>query len=524
MLPTFQGRPGAPASAARSVGPLDILLITLLFALFLFASWFRSRNRIFWSDEIMGWFVLRQDTWPHLLQLWRAGIDSSGIFYYVFARQWLALFGPSELTLHLFSAFGIALSATITWFAARRFFPIQVVAAVVPLMFFLNRTALWQLANGRTYGLLMTAIALAAYALIRTGPETADANRPWPLLLTFLALLLLVGSHILGTLFWGAFFAGFLTRDLWFRIFRPRLYSAALAALIVVPFSWRNIQATAALGKPTFWTLKPPPLDLFRGLGDYSRFTEGILAAAFLALLVTILIARSKGTRPPVFNPAYPSFYFALAVFPFLLLVMFAVSHVSTSIFVDRYLLPMLVGDALFVCALLGRCFEIMPPGPAPRALFSIAALLVFGVVYQKNLRFESVYPQRDYTPALLAALPEGEPIVMTSVGSFAEMVFYHNRDGIFLTPVDWSIQLDPDNGPGGVSGLHEMENWKAMGLYSKQIQPTPEILRGKPHFAVVSDDQHTLWFRRYIAANPLYRSTEGKPFGTLHIWQVDRR
>ena len=508
-----------------SLGLGDAVVLTLMVGLYLFASWFRSKGNIFWSDEIMGWLVLRQDTWSNLIHTWWAGIDSSGIFFYLFGRPWLALFGASELSIRLFSGFGMAIAFVLTWLTARRYIRVEIVAAVLPIVFFLNRTALWQLANGRTYGVMMTAIALNSYAMIRTSPEDPASGGGWTLALTSLASVLLVGSHILGILYWGVFLAGFLVRDLWFRVFRPRLYLTQLSGLAILLLSWRNIASTAALGKPTFWTPRPTIRDLQLAVGDYSLKTLDLLLVALLAFAVTILVVRWRGRRESVLLRSRASFYCLLGVFPALILVMFVVSRVTTSIFFDRYLLPILIGDALLICEFASRV-AIMARlrRPAVVALACLAGLAFVGI-YRDDLRFAAHYPQTDYTPSLLAKLPPGEPIVLTDDGAFVEMVFYHNKDRQFLNPIDWAIQLDPDFGPGGASGLHEMENWKATGLYADHIQPTQQILQGNRRFLVVSDPDHTLWFRRYIAMNAKYREVELPPSpGGLRIWQVEVR
>jgi hypothetical protein len=511
----------------RRIGLADVVLLAFMVALFLFASWYRSRGRMFWGDEIMGWIVIRQDTWPHLMKMWGDGIDSSGFFFYVFGRPWLGLFGANELSLRMFSAFGMALCFVLTWLSARRTNRIEVVAAVLPIVFFLNRTALWQLANGRIYGVLMASVGLTVYALLRTSPEEPDANAWWPTTLTFVAFLLLTGSHTLGMLYWGVFFAGLLARDLCFRVFRPKLYLAALAGLIVVPVSWHNIVSTAALGKPTYWTLRPTARDLLVGIGDYSRKTELFLLGA-ATLCVVAFLMRSKESPITLVPRSKISLYIVLGSFLLMLLGMFAVSRLGTSIFVDRYLLPMAVADVLLICELFSRAAEMLHTSERTQRVAAGVAALVFAGIYVADLRFQAPLPVHDYAPALLAAIPPGEPIVVTSVGYFVEMTFYHNQDRELLTPIDWPVQLDPGFGPGGASGLHEMDNWKTDGFYAAQIQPTEQILSGNRRFVVVSDNLHTLWFRRRIAENPAYKTTELPSYpttdGSLRIWQVETR
>lgn len=507
----------------------DALLLVAAVACVLFMSWFRSRNRIFWSDEIMGWLVLRQDTWAHLLRVWWGGIDSSGIFFYLLGRPWLSIFGATEVSLRMFSAFGIAISLVLTWIAARRYFSWRTVAVCVPFIFLVNRPLLWQLANGRTYGVLMTGIALLAYAFLRTDPGEPDSDGVWPTLLVFLGFMLVMGGHILGVIYCTAFFAGFAARDYFFRVFRPRIYLAGLLAGAILFLSWRNLLATAALGKPSFWTVVPSPVNLYYSLFACSFPGEKALLVVGGAFLASLYSRTKQQGRPPLFLRSRASLYFLLSTFLLLTLIMFAVSRVTTSIFVDRYLLPMVVGDAFLLCELASRLWQSLH---LPR-LFRIAvigcAFLILPALYRRDLRAHDPFPMRDYTAALLKEIPGTDPVVITDPGVFAETVHYRNKERKMLTPIDGSIVLDPEFGPGGASGLHEMENWKTYGFYSNQILPTDQILATHRSFVVVSDPGHTLWMRRYILSNPKYSITAIPSFRLfsdmdLQIWQVEER
>ena len=514
-----------------SLTPLDGIGIAIAATLFLLMSFVRSSNTIFWSDEIMGWLVLRERSFPALLHSWWAGADSSGIFFYVFGRPWLALFGASERSLRLFTSAGVATACGLLWACARRFYSLGVVAALLPLTLFFHRTLLWQLSNGRTYGIFLAGIALVAYAFVATDPARPLTGHL--LALTFAAHLLLVGSHILGPLYSGIFLAGLLLRDLLLHTVRPRLYLAAAAGWIALLLSIRNLVATAALGKPAFWTVRPHFHEFFLGFTAGNRRLRQAIAVLLLLAILTYLRDRFRprvltasslqSLSQPVTRLTLIASFFACVP------VLFLLSRVTTSIFVDRYLLPVVLGDALLLCELVSRILNGWPIRlTVHRGLFAIMLLLLARTLKRDLPLQPGEYPQRDYTPGLLQLIPPGVPAVITNPGIFAEMVFYQNRNATFLTPVDWQVTLDPASNPGYVSGTHEMENWKKLGYFASQIQSTGTILADNPRFLVIAEDGQAVWFERRIASSAQFTTQDlgrhleaGNP---LHLWMVKRR
>ena len=492
--------------------------------LMLLLSFLRSRHTIFWSDEVMGWLVLRERTFTQLLYSWWTGADSSGIFFYVLARPWLAIFGASELSLRLFSAAGVAAAAILLWVCARRFYSFGVVASLLPVTLLLHRTLLWQLANSRTYGLFLAAIALVALNFALTDPDRPLSRKL--LLLAFAAHLLLVGSHILGPLYSGVFLGGLIARDLWFHVFRPQLYLAAAAGWLALLVSYRNLVATAALGKPSFWTLRPNNHDLWLGLtaGD-ERLHKACLLLLIIAATAFLTRRRIAGTTAIVARRSITPVTL-IGTFFAAVLVLFAVSRVTTSVFVDRYLLPVLLGDALLLCELATRILADMEISGRVRQLLFFVLLLTLAQTVRHDLPLlPTEYPPLDYTGSLVKLIPPGVPAVITDPGIFAEMVFYHNRARTFITPLDWEIATSPENGLGAVSGEHEMQNWKQLGYYSNQIEPTEAILHNNPAFVVIADAASPLWFKWRVVQSGRYAITDlglvPKGEAKLHLWLV---
>ena len=501
--------------APHRASALDMGGITGLVAVLLLTAYFRSSQTMFWSDEIMGWFVVHAPNWHVLLQRWNAGIDSSGIWFYVLGRPWLAVFGATERSLRMFSAAGIAASAAIIWLTARRFYDLIPVASAVTFVYAVLQPLRWQLANGRTYGVFMLACAVVVYLILRG--EERDADRPKPIFLvaTFAAYCFLTGSHILGSMYAFLFLAVQIAMDVKSKRIRPLLYLAAAGSFAVYFFSRFNIAATTALGKPSFWTVKPALRQL---LTMSILFGHRIAIGIAILFLVGLLHIRLREERLSV--------YALLLGFAVMDLFVFTFSRFgSTSIYVDRYLLPISFGAIL----LLGELFTQLRDADARWPIFRSALPFVFllaGLVVFFVHRFQpDIYPQPNYTNRLLASLPPGVPIVNTDVGSFVETEFYHHGDGSqrMLFPVDWEVALDRGSF-GGVSGFHEMDNFKMQGLYADDILPTPDILHAYAKFVVLTDPIANLWLRRRILSDSSFRASRlpNVPHG-LEAWLVER-
>ncbi len=501
----------------------DAAGVFVVVAFFLVLSYFRSRNHMFWGDEIMGRLVLTQPNLSSLLHTWRAGLDSSGICFYLLSRPWMDVFGAGEVSLRMFSAAGMCAAVGVFWVTARRFYPVLPVAASV-LFFFSAVPALrWQLANGRTYGVFMLACSVVLFLFVR-GLDQREVRPSWFLVLaTFAAYALLTGSHILGMLYSGAFLCIQIALDVRQRRVRPALYlSAALAIMLVVLFSLPNLKATTALGKPHFWTVRPPLHDLFTGAVLFDRNVHIVLGAVFL---VSVAFLRIRRQRMPV--------YIVLLGFVALDVVFFAISRVSTSIYVDRYMLPFVFGGMLLLCEMLTQLGEASAPLPKLRAAFPLLLFLVAGGFFFLPALQVLRLPLRNYTGSLMGALPPGLPVVDTSAGRFVEVEFYqHDVSGRrLLYPVDWEVVLDPTHS-GDVSGAHEMDNFKMLGIYADDILPTASILAENRSFVLLSNGP-SLWLNRRVLSNPAYTVTHygtykipdaPPPDNVIDLWLVNSR
>ncbi len=494
----------------------DAIGLAALSAVLLLLSYLQSRHKMYWGDEIMGRYVLDAGSWHLFLERWRTGIDSSGFWFYVFAKPWEWIFGRSELALRMFSAAGVITAAALVWITARRFYTFTVVAIAVPFIFLDIAVLRWQLANGRCYGVFLSSTALVIFLMLRPESGSPAPTGPSLLVVTFLAYDILAGSHILGMLYAGSLLAIQMGLDLQARRWRPLLYLSAAAGIVaIVIFSFANIRSTTALGKPVFWTATPSFHDLFL----LTDLTGSAVKPALLALaLITLLSLRRSRQRDPV--------YVFLLGFLLLNFLLFAISRFSTSIYIDRYLTPFFAALILLCAELLTQLGDLTPL--QARLASAIPPLIVLWGLYEAPRLPASFYPKADFTKSFLAALPPSTAVVDTDVASFVDMEFYyHGRFARpFLFPLDAGVAADPHN-PDGVSGFHEMDNFARLGLDMPDLQPTDDILARYPDLLVITaDEKPTAWLRLRLLDSPNYEVTKLGPLTGEHpliLWRARR-
>ncbi len=474
----------------------DYAGLLLLVAALYVAAYLQSGSNPLWSDEIIGYLVFHQPSLARTLELWRHGLDSGGIWYEITGRWWISVFGPSALAERLFSATGVAGAAIALWAAARRLYSFPVVAASVAYLFANSLVIRWQLANGRTYGFFLFAVALVLYFVIRSGDE--DQLRPSPafLLATFGANVLLAGSHILGVVYVIVCLAAQVALDRYQGRFRPKLYLAALCSEVVLFLELPNIKATMAVGKPSFWTVAPRYKDLIRlkWILD-SRVSLLLLVLVVLAILFQQFRLRRR--HAPV--------YFVIASFACFGICLFAYSRVGTSIYVDRYMIPFSLVGGLALCEVLAMVVNF--PGRLGTARYAfpslVAAVAVAGFFLPRFQR--PSLPLADSWPEIASDLPPNVAIVSPAIGAFLAIDFFHHNPGgrQIVFPTDWGVALDRET-TGGVSGFHEMDNLHRYGIFGDDIEPTAAFLSSHRDFAVLTDPPN-VWLRRRILSDPRY-------------------
>ena len=492
-----------------------------------FCCWF-GHGRIFWEDEMLGWMLLHDPSWRHLIAAWKMGADRGGFAFYLLGRAWFTLFGASDLSFRLISASCFALGFCVTWQAARRYYSTTPVAFALFTTWFLCPPMVMHMVEGRFYGLLVLATSLAAWVVL-----VACQQRPtrwWLYGVAFAVNGLLTTTHTLGIVYSAFLLIALVVVDRSRKQLRPLLYVAVACSWLLLWPERAAIAASARVGKPWFWTFPP---DAIRFVGAFCGFSNLIAFVLFLmlaALFYTLrkqapgIAGQAAGTAGEASGTAHilrtafrerrPVYCVSGALFCVpLLLGMQAHLH-GTSLFINRYLLPVNIGLALIMAEIfrLMRWDLILPSRhwfpltgrSRTEAIAAFAAvLLLCNVIHVQPYTLGSV----DYTGQLTALLPKNIPVVFEDAWGFTEMIGTQHSSGVqYLYMLDWPHSIDPAAPRLEVTQYHLMENWKNAGYFSGSIQYRDDFLRHYRKFLVLQRAVDATDRNGIIIGNPLVK------------------
>lgn len=472
----------------------DALLMACGFGLTLLVSALLGQGRIFWEDEMLGWMLLHDPSWHHMLAAWRMGADGGGITFYLTGRLWFWIFGASEVSFRMYSAVGFGAAFCVVWAMLRRFYPRGAVAFALLNTWFFSQTIVTHLAEGRFYGLLMVFSALAFLLVLEAnGRERTPA---WIYGACVLVHAALVTSHVLGVVYSATALGALVAQDWLGGRFRVPLYAAIASTWLLLLAERKAIAATAAVGRPYFWTTQP---NLSRWIGAYSAYGAEI-AAVLVVLLASALFTMARrtggvhgGVRAAIARrrPAYVLMA-ALLLVP---VELFFAGTVGPSLFINRYLMPVAIAQCLLTAEaitltdwpmLLGRVVEARWLRFSAAALF-VAAMLLWDVGHVAH----AVMPRKDYTVALTGGLPHGVPVLCEDAWAFTELIGRQHASGVrYMYLLDWAQSTRASAPRLEVTQFHLMQNWKRAGYFAGSIEPFDSFLHDNPRFLIFHQEQ----------------------------------
>lgn len=366
-------------------------------------------------------------------------------------------------------------------------------------LWFFSPPMAMHMAEGRFYGLLVLTTSLVIWLILTQSQATEHGTvhtRPAMYLLTFLFNGLLVTSHILGVLYSAALLIAFIVLDVHARRLRVGLYLSAVSSWGLLLLERTAIRASAHVGQPWFWT-RPPSLKRF--LGAFTGFSN-LIAVLLIALALLLIVSRSGSARRIASAVARGirrrrPVYLVIAALVSVPIGMAIEARFGTSLFIDRYLLPVNVGVALLTMEMLSlitwrRFFPRSNWSPLAcrsrfLALSGFAMLLLVWVFF--HLRAQVVQP-RNYTDRLTARLPTGVPVLCEDAWSFTEIIGRQHDSGVLYTYLlDWPQTISATAPRLEVTQYHLMENWRRVGYFSGSILPRSLFLQRFPRFFVLA-------------------------------------
>ncbi len=475
----------------------DYVLMALGFGFTLLLSVVLGHGRIFWEDEMLGWMLLTDPSWHHMVAAWRMGADGGGFSFYVLGRAWLHLFGPSETAFRLFSATGFGLGFVLTYATLRRFYGRWVAAFAMFNTYFCSQPLVLHMVEGRFYGLLVFALALTVWL----AAKLEDCERRLPVgfyVAVVMAHALLVTSHILGVTYSACVLAAMVVLDRLAGRLRLGLYAGVAATWLLLLPERAAIHASAQVGKPWFWTTQPTPVHLLGPLTGYSAEIVAVMGLLVIGIVLTRLRSRlgwrtrwMEGWRGRRFIYVFTASFVLLAI-GYLL-----EGYVGPVLFVSRYLMPLVILTVFLNAEMLAwvDVASILPAlsAGALRGLRWAAAAALAAVVVHWDFQHIPAYliEQKDYTGQLTAMLPKGVPVLIEDGISFTEIIGRQHGSGVeYLFPLDWEEATEPFAPRLEVTQHNLMNNWRKAGYFSGSIVNLKDFLQSTPAFLVV-DGQH---------------------------------
>jgi len=457
-----------------------------------------SRGRIFWEDEMLGWLLLRDPSWHHMIRAWNLGADGGGFSFYILGRAWFRVFGDSRIAFRMFSSTCFGLAFVATWGALRRFYPSWIVAFATFNTLFFSPPLTMHFLEGRFYGLLVMSTACAMWLALALD-EAPDPTPARLYVAGFLIHGLLTTSHVLGIVFSFFVLLGTIVLDRLHRRRRLGLYLTVAASWLLLIPEKTSVVAAGRVGKPHFWTRAPRFWDL---IGAYTGYSHEIMLAFATLIPVTLMVLyRSPrgvaGTLRASFRQRR-AVYVATACLLLVPCAFLVEGAIGTWLFNDRYLQPVTIGLAFVSAELLMLLAEYMvipglervPPvllAAARGAAAAVFAALTLFWVFHHIAMYTPAAP--DFTDAMTAHLPHDLPVVVEDAFTYTGLIGRQANSGVQYTfLLDWPWAIAEKSPRLEVTQYHLMENWKLAGYYSNSIEKIDVFLARNSRFLIIDD------------------------------------
>jgi 4-amino-4-deoxy-L-arabinose transferase-like glycosyltransferase len=517
-LLTHVHTPATPADRDGDRRPLSGWLLPVLGVGSLLAScilW--SLRKPMWGDEVFTWTELHDPSLRHLLgAISRLGGGGMPLFSLT-AWPWAHGFGFSDLSLRLYSSVAVCGSFLVLFAALRRRLGVLAAFLATSFGFCASLIVLDQNAEARGYGLYLLLAALATAQVLKVA-ET-ESWRPRDLFFLAVTQAGLVLGHPLGLLYAGLLLLALMAVDLSAQQLRFRVYLACVAGwLALIPWI-PALRASAAVGRPHGWIGVPSVGDLasslsfwlFTGLyWQIPHLPSMVLVAGWLAgvaCVTLIVFAPSIGLRDG--SRANRAVFFtgcALLLGPALF---FIVSHLTTPIFLPRYLLPSVAGVCLLGAAAADRIRFGKRSSVALGAVFLALPVATALLAHPTGLDVTRV-----------DEIAGGRIVVCAGLKDFLVMTRYTAQPESPRFPLDAEVA---DTLPGADADFRLMVNYRREGYFAGHLADTQTLL-GEPSFLFLGDSG-AAWFRMRIAGDPHFTwKNLARIDSSRSLIEVDRR
>ncbi len=466
-------------------------------------------NPFFWYDELATLSLVADRSMAHMVRAIANGAENNPPLYELLMRAWSAAFGTNELSLRLVTGLFAGAALVVLWFLLRRHYTTRATAAGIAVAFFGSEPLLDQLNFARFYGLFIFAVAIVL--LVADSANRNERTGRRLLVATFFANLLLVFSHAFGGFYSAAILGALILADLLEHRFRPALYGSAVGAWLVFTMWVPAVISQGQMNQPRSWLVSPTRGDLYALLHRQTLWLP--LAAIVLAVSQAVWrnrqVEREQTAADTEARYRTPLVLMGVALIC-LVPANFLLAKLSLPVFLDRYLLPSILGWGIIVAQMVNGSSS----SAASRHGVVVGRHTPVGIVWAVFFGLLAAYPliyaarkPRVERPALVVTDElRGLPVVVESAFDFWQMAHYADRGAQpYRYLLDWTLALD------GANAKSAVQEYKLIDLYATEryiltgvVHPA-DFLCATSRFLVI-DSPAYIWFERRIASDSSYQ------------------
>jgi hypothetical protein len=490
-----------------------------------------SPKKYFWNDELQSYYLLGDHSFRHMMVAFSDKFTNVPPLYFILGWLWAMAFGVTEISLRLFSSFGISIACLVTWITLRRNYQFWPAAVGTLGIFCVSDLILAQNAEARMYGLFLAACALGVLQTDIINKRQDCPRRT--LVLNALIHVAIVQTHLFGIFYSGAILGGFIIRDRFFGVFRLKIYIfIVLGWLSLIPYLPVFLKQADA-GRPRTWIPVP----------DLSKLMESLIPSVspFFSLVIMLLVVisaiqfvsraaldpqYSQSSKQPRLDLRAEAFLVMLACIILAIPVcVWIFSHTIKPLFILRYMIPSVLGWSILLAYL---CSRISWPGKSgwagvsERRLSTVPLLALSVILLIHPIAYAWSRKKEPFPGANDGKYGYGNlPIVAPFSHDFMKRFHYSPQRERYFFILDWEAALDVK------SGLFSPQEYKAMDalkrdyhdVFDGNIIQIWDFLRTHNRFLVLdyanyqrkctSQDFHCpRWLEMRIKNNPDYKVT----------------
>jgi hypothetical protein len=469
--------------------------------------------RNMWVDELLSATLVSDPSFTHMVRALADQVDTTPPLFYMIGWVWARAFGATALSLRLLAGIFAGAAFLILWRLVRPYASLASRCAGICAAMLLPAVLLAQIAEARSYGLLLmlSALTLAQLDMVARGRLT-----PGRLAAIAIVQAALSATHVFGIAFSAGALAALFAADVVARR-RPRLaaYAAWCAGWLAFAAWLPALKWQAQVGVPNFPIARPSFPDLVHGLTLGTTFRVALLLP--IALGLSVIVARRSVPDEALETPRQVPLHlvFAAVAWMVVALAIWILSRMSTPLFLPRYLVPLGLAYAVVLPLGLDRVLAwansiarreriAVTGGPPARSYLWVLGLVTMASLYAPVWRADNL--PRGAPPAGDSLDVHSDlPIATISTHTYLPRVFYAPRPSHYVFVLDWESAVLP-NAPVGPTEYKLMAAMKR-NYPEHDIEESDQFLARHARFYVI-DEAGLFWFKRRIRDNPAYHVT----------------